>query len=368
MKKPSVVTKRIESFFPYPVHLVRYWSHRIFFPETHSSVKTSSMSDSKQPIVLITGLPRSGTTWLVHSLNLHPMILAFGETHFFTKRWIHPSQNGRYSPSELEAVWKKLASCPFWSTTPVRGQLLKSAGWLSKTTFEDLPEVISSARRLAGSNPTPADVLDSIGRAFCEREGKQFWVEKTASEGKNVFSTAKKIPDARFILTMREPVGFLLSYKSQGTQLSQKARDRHATRYHPLLAAFIWRLTYRSIRKVQMQYPDRVSVHILSDDQARRDALHEVCRQLGVEPDDSIYGLIKKRVNSSVINTDERTLARSELACIRFLCRADDPRLKPSENLSDIGLLDLFKSILTIPGWLIRNILKPRRFFFFDRK
>ena len=326
------------------------------------------MSDSKQPVVLITGLPRSGTTWLVHSLNMHPMILAFGETHFFTRRWIHPSQNGRYSPSELEALWKTLSSCPFWSSTPLKEELGKFPGWFSKTSFDDLPQVISSARRLAGSEPTPADVLDSIGRAFCEREGKQFWVEKTASEGKNVLSTAKKMPDARFILTMREPVGFLLSYKYQGTQYSQEIRDRHERRYHPLLAVLIWRLTYRSIRKVQSQHPDRVSLHVLSDDEARRDALREICRQLGVETDDSIYGLIDRKVNSSSIIADDQTLTRSELACIRFLCRVDDPRLKPSQDLSGIGLLDLFKSMLTIPGWLIRNILKPRGDFFFARR
>ena len=326
------------------------------------------MSDPKQPAVLITGLPRSGTTWLVHSMNLHPMILAFGETHFFTKRWIHPSQNGRYSPSELDALWKTLSSCPFWSSTPLKEQLGKSPGWFSNTSFDDLPEVISSARRLAGSDPTPADVLDSIGRAFCEREGKQFWVEKTASEGKNVLSTAKKMRDARFILTMREPVGFLLSYKYQGAQFNQEIRDRHEARYHPLLAVLIWRLTYRSIRKVQSQYPDRVSVCVLSDDQARRDALNEICRQLGVEPDDSMHDLMKTRVNSSAIKADERTLTRSELACIRFLCRVGDPRLKPSQDLSSIGLLDLFKSMLSIPGWVIRNIFKPRGDFFFARR
>lgn len=320
------------------------------------------MTDSKQPTVLITGLPRSGTTWLVQSLNLHPMLLAFGETHFFSKRWIRPSQNGRYSPSELDALWKTLSVCPFWSSLPLKKDLGKKPGWFSETSFEDLPEVISSARRLAGSEPTPADILDSLGRAFCEREGKQFWVEKTASEGKNVLSTARKMPDARFILTMREPMGFFRSYKFQGVQFPQETRSRYADRYHPFLAALVWRLTFRATRKALSKYPDRVSRLVLSNDQNRRQALQEICCCLGVQPDDAMYELIGRKVNSSETTNEVRSLDRADRAWIRYLCRVDDPQLKIDEDLSDIGLLDLFKSMLTIPAWMLKFLLKRSRF------
>jgi hypothetical protein len=313
-------------------------------------------SDSKQPIVLITGLPRSGTTWLVQSLNLHPKILAFGEAHFFTQRWVRPLRNGRYSPAQLEDVWQKMSECPFWSSVPLKENLGKSPGWFSQTSVEDLPEVIASARRIAGSDATPSDVLDSIGRAFCEREGKEFWVEKTATEGKNVLSTAKKIPDARFILTMREPMGFLRSYKYQGVQLKDKSRKMHAARYHPFAAACVWRLSHRSILKIQAKHPDRVSVVVLSDDQARREALQEICRHVGVEPDDAMYRMMSKKINSSDLKSGTRLLDRSDLAWIRFFCKVDDPRLKIDEDLSDIGVLDLFKSMLTIPFWAIRYL------------
>ena len=312
------------------------------------------MTDSKQPTVLITGLPRSGTTWLVQSLNLHPKILAFGETHFFSKRWIHPSQNGRYSSSELDAVWKTLANCPFWSSTPLKKDLGKSPGWFSRTSFDDLPEVIASARRRVATNPTPAEVLDAVGQAFCEREGKRFWVEKTASEGKNVLSTARKMSDARFILTMREPMGFFRSYKFQGAQMKKDLRDMYAARYHPFLAAVVWRLTFRNIRKARSKYPDRVSVLNLSDDQARRHGLQEICRFVGVEPDEAMYALLGKKVNSSDTTDDVRSLDRADLAWIRYLCRVDEPGLRIGEDLSDIGFLDLLKSIAGIPAWMLR--------------
>ena len=101
-------------------------------------------NEMKQPVVLITGLPRSGTTWLVQSLNEHPEILAFGETHFFTRRWVRPSRNGRYTSAGLKRVWRNLSSCPFWAAVPLKKDLGKRPGWFSRTSFDDLPEVLES--------------------------------------------------------------------------------------------------------------------------------------------------------------------------------------------------------------------------------
>lgn len=316
-------------------------------------------NEMKQPVVLITGLPRSGTTWLVQSLNEHPEILGFGETHFFTRRWVRPSRNGRYTSSGLSEVWRNLSSCPFWATVPLRKDLGKKAGWLTRTSFDDLPEVIESARQLAGPNPTPAGVLDSIGRAFCKREGKSVWVEKTATQGKSVVSIAKKIPDAKFILMMREPVGFFRSYKFQGAQSSRSTREFHSRRYHPFIAALVWRLTYRATRKLRSRQPENTSVFVMSDDDQRRLVLEETCRILDVAPDDAMYGLIGVKVNSSDLKND-RPLDRADLACIRFLCNVDDPGLEIDMDLSEAGVLEFLKAIATLPFWLIRYLRRPR--------
>ena len=313
-------------------------------------------NENNPPVVLITGLPRSGTTWLVRSLNQHPKILAFGETHFFTRRWVRPSRNGRYSSSGLRRVWRNLSSCPFWSAVPLKKDLGKRPGWFSRTSFDDLPDVLESARQIAGPSPTPAGVLDSIGRAFCQREGKSVWVEKTATHGKSVLAIARKMPDARFILTMREPIGFFRSYKFQGSQSSRATRERHARRYHPFIAALVWRLTYRATRKLRLRHPKSASVFIMSNDEQRRLALEETCRILGVAPDDAMYGTCGIKVNSSDVSEEKRPLDSSDLACIRFLCNVEDPGLKIQMDLSKAGVFTFLKAILTLPFWFIRYL------------
>ncbi len=316
------------------------------------------MTDSKQPIVLITGLPRSGTSWMVNSLNLHPEILAFGETHFFSRNWFRPRVNGSYTPRQLEALWTRLSSCPFWSSVPLKKDLGVNQGWLLNTSQDDIPDVISSARRMVGPEPKPADVLHALGQSFCEREGKRFWVEKTAIEGKYVSKIAKLIPGIRFVLTIREPLGFFRSYKFQGIQHGADSRRRHEERYHPFLCMLVWRMTIRSVRKLQKRNPEQVSVVILSSDSRRREALQEVCRHLGVAPDEAMYSLQGDRVNSSDVISQERTLSRADMAWIRFFCKVDDPELRFDDAQVEAGVLDLLRSMAGIPRWGVRLLFR----------
>ena len=162
------------------------------------------------------------------------------------------------------------------------------------------------------------------------------------------------MPHARFILTMREPIGFFRSYKFQGTQSSRATRERHARRYHPLIAALVWRLTYRSTRKLCLRRPESASIFIMSDEEQRRLALEETCRILDVPPDDAMYALTETKVNSSDVKREERPLDTSDLACIRFLCNVEDPGLKIQMELSEVGVLAFLKAILTLPLWFIR--------------
>lgn len=321
------------------------------------------MPSQIQSPVLITGLPRSGTTWLVHSLNRHPEILAFGETHFFSRRWVAPGPDGTYSPKQVESIWRDLATCPFWSVVPRRKDLGKlDAGWLSQTCREDIPEVIETARNLAGPRPGPAGILDAIGQAFCAREGKSVWIEKCAEEGKCAHKTIAKVPDARFIVTMRDPVGFLRSYKFQGSQSGSDSvrRKFFSERYHPILGALVWRKTYRSVTKTRARYPDQVSVHVLCNETNRRAALESACHHLGVSPDPAIYEQINKKMNSSAVDNIEQTLDRQDIAWLRALCTVDDPDLGISEDLPPTGFIDLLKSIPSAIRWALRFLVKYR--------
>lgn len=319
------------------------------------------MENSVHSPVLITGLPRSGTTWLVHSLNRHPKILAFGETHLFSRKWSAPGPDGTYSPDQLELLWSNLLKSHFSASVPLKKDLGKSGpGWFTQTCRDDIPEVLRDARSRVGPRPGPSEILDAIGQAFCAREGKSVWAEKTAEEGKFINATIKLAPNARFLLLMRNPVDFLLSYKYQGLQLEAPVRQFFRRRYHPLLAGLVWRKTYKSIQKIKSTHPDQVSVHILSSNARRRQALESACGFLGLEPCDAIFEGIDDRVNSSLKPGAERILDRFDVAWTRLLCSVDDPELKIPDEVSQTNLFDLFKSIPSTISWMFRFVFRYR--------
>ena len=134
--------------------------------------------------VFITGMPRSGTSWLVASLNAHPDITGFGEAEFFSKRWVAPTRDGSYSDDQLQQILANLRRCFFASTVPLAKDLEKqSLGWMRTLSRDDIPKLIDTVEESLELPVRPADLLDAVGRAFCESEGTRRWVEKSASEG-----------------------------------------------------------------------------------------------------------------------------------------------------------------------------------------
>ena len=93
----------------------------------------------------------------------------------------------------------------------------------------------------------------------------------------------------------------------------------------------------------------------------RRDALQQICRHLGVEPDDAMYGLLGTKVNSSRISSQERPLESGEIAWLRLLCTSDIPELQISEDVPKTSILDLLKSILSLVPWMTRFLLHKFR-------
>ena len=292
---------------------------------------------------------------------MHPELLVFGETHFFSGRWVEPASDGRYSSDQLETIWSNLSDCPFWSSVHTDADRLnQEPGWLTKTSRGDIPEVIELARSLIGPNPTPEEVLDALGRAFCIREGKSFWMEKTADEGKTVAHTIRAAPEAQFLLIMRDPIGFIRSYKYQGAQFNSEVSTFFQKRYHPILAALIWRKTYRSLRWLRKTHPDQCSLHVPTTTEERLSTLTTACKLCGLEPTQEMKDSIGTEVNSSKISGLDRKLSRHDIAWARALCRVQDPRLGISDDHPKTGLLDLIRSIPSIFAWVIPFVFKYR--------
>ena len=104
----------------------------------------------------------------------------------------------------------------------------------------------------------PHDVLLAIATAVAARGSKPRAVEKTPQHVHWLPRLAASFPEARFVLTIRDPYEYMASYKRLGRRVEGKARKTLDSSWrHPLIAALFWRSYAVSIERSLARYPDR---------------------------------------------------------------------------------------------------------------
>ena len=203
--------------------------------------------------------------------------------------------------------------------------------------------------------------------AFCafiaEREKKSVIVEKTPHHINWVNRIKGYYPKSKFVVMIREPYGFMLSYKYQGLQKSSKIRAIHEKQYHPLQAALVWRGYCRSVIKVQTEHND--DILIVRNEELRErsgEILADVAKFLGL-PHDQFFGTnLPTKANSSFIKDNNLALddvdyfwlhlvASKEIVSMNYTLRA--------VRISNFFLI--FLSILKLPVWTYRTMVLLRR-------
>ena len=210
------------------------------------------MTPAQPRLDFVAGLPRSGSTWLGRALGRHPDVAAFGETCFYGRLYVEPREDGLYGAEELERV-RQIQRTRDWETTttdPTGGDPPWRPG-----EYAELVDAV-----FAGLRPPlpPHEVLEAIAAAVVERGAKQRAIEKTPQHVHWLPRMAESFPDARFVLTQRNPYEYTASYKRLGRRLDSRVRRALDSPWrHPLIAALFWRSYARSIRRALAAYPDR---------------------------------------------------------------------------------------------------------------
>ena len=291
-------------------------------------------------------MPRAGTTWLCRSLNQHREVAAFGESMFWGKGYIAPTGAGRYDTEEMVRVRKGLSSRPFETTIDVDG-----SGSMQRIRRTDIPGLVHSS--LGGlEHASPGETFLRFCSGMAQADGKHHWIEKTPHHLIFAKRILKELPESRFVVTLREPYGFMLSYKHQpGHDASQKcARDfRH--RYHPLGCALVWRNSLRAARRMLQEHSGQSMLVDLQD--IERDpagVLRDIQRFFLLDLDPLVTG-VPGRVRSSFQDPNRPTLASSDVAWMNTI--AHNEILDAGYRLCtpDISYTDLLRSTLDLPWW-----------------
>lgn len=202
----------------------------------------------KQRRTFICGMSRSGTTWLGCCLNMHPEVAVFGETLYWGRCYIEPNSDALYGDRELDELihFQKDLNRAF------RGQ---SDGSLKSVDEGHWHQIVTSLRSLSPASPSA--IFDSICSQIAKAEGKNMVIEKTPHHLNHVSRIERFYPDSHFIIMVRDPYSFMLSYKNQGLQRSADHRYHMSRYFHPIGCALVWKGYARQATKVEQQLGDR---------------------------------------------------------------------------------------------------------------
>ena len=304
----------------------------------------------------IVGMPRASTTWLCRSLNEHKDITGFGETMFWGKSFIPANDQGFYDQASLHRVKASLLTKPFESTLAFPGP-----GGLKQINRKNIKAVIDEAFQDANVKPTPAEIFLKLSKAIARKEGKQHWVEKTPHHLLYTDRILKHFPSALFVVVIREPYSFMLSYKHQkGHENSSASRQRFSNRYHPLGCALVWRKSWLAAQKLKRERPEQTFFVRMEEVKNNPTEVTQNVQNFFQIPEDPAVLNVSSKVNSAFADEPKPELTASDIAWMNFVAGkaivSAGYRTLPWPGFS----LALIKSVFDLPGWVLRWLRDTR--------
>lgn len=224
----------------------------------------------------ICGMSRGGTTWLGRCLNEHPEVAVFGETLFWGRCYVKETSTGVYEHEGIDSVihFQRNLNTAFYGD---------SAGCLKKVGVSEWHKALGELKQAGPLSPKA--VFDHLVRKVGLLENKSIVIEKTPHHLNHIAKIEKWYPDSRYIIMVRDPYSFMLSYKNQGLQRSVERRKRMARYFHPIGCALVWKGCARKAAIEIKRLGDRAILVHFQDLKADPDGVWErVVGFLGIKP------------------------------------------------------------------------------------
>lgn len=301
---------------------------------------------------LIAGMSRAGTSWLSKWIGSHPQVAAIGETLFWGRGYVTPMDGVCYGRDELERILPKLTSVVSGS----RGDRPGDLRILEEDTFG------KRVRQAFLSPPkpiTPADLFARFGQLVAEAEGKSYFLEKTPHHVMWADRIFDAMPRSRMVVMVREPYGFMLSYKHQGDRRRASSRRAFQMRYHPFGCALVWRGYHLATRAAARAYPEQVML-VSFDDLRNRpvEVLNSVQHFFGLDP---VYLEPPRETNTSFPDFRRPELAPDDIFWMNLVNSRHIATSGVPRRSVPVAPWRIARSALLLPVWGIRNVVDMRR-------
>ncbi|NNE44847.1 MAG: sulfotransferase [Gemmatimonadetes bacterium] len=269
---------------------------------------TGSSPEASPGPLFVVGAPRTGTTLMMQILNRHPRIYLYDEIHYFELIWDDRESIGDVdSPQVRPRVYERVR------------EMLRHVG-SHREIADALPDE-ELARHASAAGGGYRGLLTSILRAGADHHGADVAGDSSPQDVLYIDQILEWYPQARIIGLVRDPRGFLSSYKNYHRRGVATYRER----YNPLTNSMLWRSYMRALQAGARKHPDSVAViryEDLVDDPPTH--LKRLCAHIGVPFDGEM-------LNVSASNTsfgNEETEVRGIVASSRDRWRTE---LTPTE-------------------------------------
>lgn len=216
--------------------------------------------------LFVVGAPRTGTTLMMQILNRHSRIHLYDEIHFFERVWDDREALGDVdSPEARPRIYERIR------------EILRHVGSHQEVADRLTDEEFS--RRLDAEGGGYRGLLTAVLKAAAEPQGADVHGDSSPQDVLYIGKILEWYPEARIIGLVRDPRGFLSSYKNYWRRGVSTYRER----YNPLTNSMLWRSYMRALLAAARNYPDSVAViryEDLVDDAPTH--LRRLCDHIGV--------------------------------------------------------------------------------------
>lgn len=202
---------------------------------------TTPVVETSTPPVIVVGLPRSGSSFLAHTLSTLKDWYVFDDLMIYQKVQ-GLDIKGALTPVQLQ----KLVNLLGWS---VKARIKHQQNYLKpQCTWEDVDKMEAAViETFKDKDVYWNELLEEWMMRLALHHGCSHWGYKTPKDFMYMDHLLELFPGTRFVFIMRDPRKMMASKKYV------HAQDGDTRDYHPLAYANYWKIAYTTVEKFKKQ-------------------------------------------------------------------------------------------------------------------
>lgn len=314
-------------------------------------------ADDRSRPIFVVGTPRSGTTLMAKVLGRHSRLFMPGETHFFDDVYANRESLGDLAyPASRENVAARLSDHyrRYWEK-PDQERIDR--------IIHERPDVWAKWR---DGMRDYGDALSGFMAMQMEVEGKARWGNNAPRDIFNVEDILAFYPQARFVVCVRDPRDFLLSYKGKWKIVTDEEYvGRMRKLYHPVITSLLWKSSMRQLASFRAMVPASNWVIVRYEDMVNdpEDTVRRICdvlqedfepHMLEVEESNSSTGQQQKGIFATSVQRWRTELSSAEIAVAQRLTKGEMQELGYQPVEINAPMLDVAGTYLGAPFAFVR--------------